>query len=32
MWLGHYESEVIQPDLNKTNLLNMRRHLSCKDL
>ena len=22
MWLGHYESEVKQPDLNKTKLLN----------
>ena len=32
MWLGHYESEVKQPDLNKTKLLNIRRHPSCKDL
>ena len=32
MWLGHYESEVTQPDLNKTKLLNIRRHPSCKDL
>ena len=31
MWLGHYESEVKQPDLNKTKLLNIRRYLSCKD-
>ena len=23
MWLGHYESEVKQPDLNKTKLLNI---------
>ena len=32
MWLGHYESEVKQPDLNKTRLLNIRRHPSSKDL
>ena len=32
MWWGHYESEVIQPDLNKTKLLNIRRHPSCTDL
>ena len=32
MWLGHYELEVKQPDLNKTKLLNIRRHPSCKDL
>ena len=32
MWLGHYESEVIQPDLNITKRLNIRRHPSCKDL
>ena len=32
MWLGHYESEVKQADLNKTKLLNIRRHLSYKDL
>ena len=32
MWLGHYESEVKQPDLNKTKLLNIRRHPSCTDL
>ena len=32
MWFGHYESEVKQPDLNKTKLLNIRRHPSCKDL
>ena len=32
MWLGHYESEVTQPDLNKTKLLNIRKHPSCKDL
>ena len=32
MWLGHYESEVKQPDLNKIKLLNIRRHPSCKDL
>ena len=32
MWLGHYESEVKQPDLNKTKRLNIRRHPSCEDL
>ena len=32
MWLGHYESEVKQPDLNKTKLLNIRRHPSCTNL
>ena len=32
MWLGHYESEIKQPDLNKTKQLKMRRHPSCKDL
>ena len=32
MWLGHYESEVIQPDLKITKRLNIRRHPSCKDL
>ena len=38
MWLGYYESEVKQPDLNETGcyyetrLLNIRRHPSCKDL
>ena len=32
MWLGHYESEVKQPDSNKTKLLNIGRHPSCKDL
>ena len=32
MWLGHYESEVKQPDLNKTKRLNIRRYRSCKDL
>ena len=32
MWLGHYESEVIQPDLYITKRLNIRRHPSCKDL
>ena len=32
MWLRHYESEVTQPNLNKTKLLNIRRHPSCKDL
>ena len=26
MWLGHYESEVKQPDLNKTKQLKMRRY------
>ena len=31
MWLGHYESEVKQPDLNKTKRLNIRKHSSCKD-
>ena len=25
MWLGHYESEVKQPDLNKTKLLNIKK-------
>ena len=32
MWLGHYEPEVKQPDLNITKRLNIRRHPSCKDL
>ena len=27
MWLGHYESEVKQPDLNKPKLLNIDIHL-----
>ena len=31
MWLGHYESEVKQPDLNKTKQLKMRRYRSCND-
>ena len=44
MWSGHYESEVIQPnlikeesevnqpDLNISKLLNIRKHPSSKDL
>ena len=32
MLYGHYESEVKQPDLNKTKLLNIKKkHPSCKD-
>ena len=29
--VGTYESEVKQPDLNKTKQLKMRRYRSCKD-
>ena len=32
MWLGYYDSEVKQPDLNISKLLNIRKHPSCRDL
>ena len=32
MWREHFESEVNQPDLNISKLLNIRKHPSCKDL